>query len=333
MVRAAQDLAEKGCKNAAPVLIRSLPDAGGFEKMCISRFDRTRAYVKIEDGCESHCTYCIIPSARGRIRSKEPDEVLDEVRMLTRNGCREVVLTGIETASYGKDLPDCDLAELLRRIDRIPGIGRVRLGSLDPSLIRPDFVSRIKDLSSLAPHFHLSVQSGSDSVLARMKRKYNSRMALEGMELLRQKIPEVQFTTDMIVGFPQETEAEFEDTLRFARRAEFLMIHAFPYSKRSGTPAARMSGQVPEEVKRERVRRLIRQQESIRGRILDRITGKTVPVLFESWENGRAYGHTPQFIEVACPSPFPLHAQLLHVRILGNNGSFCTGEPAEALSM
>ncbi|MBR7099363.1 MAG: tRNA (N(6)-L-threonylcarbamoyladenosine(37)-C(2))-methylthiotransferase MtaB, partial [Clostridia bacterium] len=239
-------LAANGTKNATPKIVRQSPDAHGFEPMCIHSFDRTRAYIKIQDGCENHCTYCIIPAARGKVRSKVPRDVLDEVKNFVSQGCREVVLTGIETASYGKDLNDCDLASLLCEIDRIPNIGRVRLGSLDPSLIKQSFVDRIAPLSSVAPHFHLSMQSGSDSVLARMKRKYNTKMALEAMERLRSAMPDVQFTTDMIAGFPGETEAEFLQTLEFIRKARFLMIHAFPYSRRSGTPADTMPDQIAE---------------------------------------------------------------------------------------
>ena len=321
----AKKLTESGRKRSSPEIDSEPPDAHGFEPMRISSFDRTRAYIKIEDGCENHCAYCIIPAARGRVRSKNPDEVLEEVRTLTNGGCREIVLTGIETASYGKDLPGCDLAELLERVDQIPGIGRVRLGSLDPSLMRQSFVDRIAPLSSLTPHFHLSLQSGSDSVLARMKRKYNSKMALEGMERLRSAIPGVQFTTDVIVGFPGETEKEFAETIAFIQRAEFLHIHIFPYSKRSGTVAAQMEDQIPEQIKHQRVKILSLKQDEVQNRILDRMKGRETTVLFETFRNGFAYGHTPDFLEVACPSEQPLHAQILPVRIEGHKGEVCFG--------
>lgn len=326
VVREAAKLVREGRKNVPAVILNTAPDANGFEPMKITRFDRTRAYIKIEDGCESRCTYCIIPTARGKIRSKSPDDVLEEVRTLTAGGCREIVLTGIETASYGKDLSGCGLADLLCKIDRIPNVGRIRLGSLDPSLMKPDFVARIAGLSSLAPHFHLSMQSGSDTVLARMKRKYNSRMALEGMERLRAAIPDIQFTTDMIVGFPQETDAEFEESLRFLEAAEFLNVHVFPYSKRQGTPAATMPGQIPEPVKHERVRVLSDAEAQIRRRILGRMHGQTRQVLFETDETGIATGHSPDFLEIACPAPEPLHAEIRTVRILSDNGTVCLGE-------
>lgn len=305
-----------------------------FEPMCISSFGRTRAYIKIEDGCESRCTYCIIPNARGPIRSKPQKEVIDEVRTLTENGCREVVLTGIETASYGKDLVGTDLGSLLCEIDRIPGIGRVRLGSLDPSLIRPAFVERIATLSSLAPHFHLSLQSGSSRVLAAMKRKYNADMAMQAIALLRAHIPSVQFTTDIIVGFPGETEEDFEDTLRFVREAKFLNAHIFPYSKRKGTPAATMQGQIPEEEKKRRLHVLTDEVARIRHDLLQaEVRDKpTVDVLFETQENGFAFGHTANFLEVAVSTDRSLHANILTVRLTHTDGTRCFGEIANETS-
>ena len=285
-------------RNASPqISVEQIEDAP-FEPMCITHFDRTRAYVKIEDGCESRCTYCIIPSARGSIRSKPEREVLDEVRALCENGCREVVLTGIETASYGKDLPNASLASLLEQVDALPCIGRVRLGSLDPSLIRPEFVSRIAPLASLAPHFHLSLQSGSSRVLALMKRKYNAEQAMKAITLLKEAIPRVKFTTDVIVGFPQETEEDFRQTVEFVRRARFLMVHVFPYSKRKGTPAATMSGQIPDEIKRRRLHELEAVVREIRAEILRQEVEQNpiTEVLFETYADGVAHGHTADFM-------------------------------------
>ena len=318
-MKAAQILCElvaRGEKNDAPMVDVPTLDGAGFEEMSICSFSRTRAYIKIEDGCESRCTYCIIPDARGHIRSKPLDEVLSEVRTLSENGCREVVLTGIETASWGKDLGrEVDLADLLCAVDRIPGIGRVRLGSLDPSLMKQRFVDRIAALPSLAPHFHISMQSGSSSVLARMKRKYNRDQALAGIERLRAAIPGVMLTTDIIVGFPGETDEEFAETLDFARRARFLMVHIFPYSPRAGTPAATMPNQIAPEVKHARLQALEKLTADIRTELLLEIVDKKEPlqVLFETWDGGIATGHTPSFIEVSVPSEQPLGAQTLSV--------------------
>ena len=325
VVSAAKELLYLGKKLTSPRIAVSAPDAFGFEKMTIRHFDRTRAYIKIEDGCESKCTYCIIPKARGSIRSKCPADVIEEVRTLTENGCREVVLTGIETASYGKDLDGYSLADLLFEIDRIPNIGRVRLGSLDPSLMKPAFVERITSLRSLAPHFHLSMQSGSDTVLARMKRKYNTKMALEGMARLRAAIPDVQFTTDMIVGFPGETEDEFQQTLSFVQKAGFFMIHVFPYSRRAGTEAYHMDGQIPEAIKHLRAKQLSAQQQKVREQILRAQIGRTVEVLPETRRNGFARGHTPNFTEVQFPLPDQCQNRLCSVVIENTDGVLCHG--------
>ena len=300
----------------------------GFENMSIKSFPRTRAYIKIEDGCESNCTYCIIPRARGSIRSKPAKDVLCEVTRLKESGCREVVLTGIETAAYGREFGDgYRLAELLSDVDEIAGADmRIRLGSLDPSLFRKDFVTKIAHLGSIAPHFHLSMQSGSSSVLARMKRRYNADMALEGIELLKTAIPDVQLTCDIIVGFPGETEDEFSDTLDFMKKVGFLDAHIFSYSRREGTPAASMEGQVPPEIKHERSARLISAQREITYGILDGMIGKTLPVLFEA-RNGELFtGHTASFVEVGVKCSEDLHATLADVRITGRQGGICLGE-------
>ena len=324
IIDALEELFAQGYKNPSPEISISPLDA--FEEMQITKFDRTRAYIKIEDGCENRCTYCIIPEARGKVRSKSPKDVLAEVRSLTDSGCREIVLTGIETASYGRDFDNnYRLADLLEEVDAIPNIGRIRLGSLDPSLMKPDFVSRIAKLKSLTPHFHLSMQSGSDKILALMKRKYNRKMALEGMERLRAAMPGVQFTTDIIVGFPGETEEDFALTVDFAKQAKFLMIHVFPYSERRGTVAATLAGRVPEEIRHQRVRELSTIQADIQKEILDSYTNTAVSVLFETYTNGTAIGHTDTFVEVSCPGPHALQSQLHTVYITSNDGKTCFG--------
>ncbi len=326
VVDMAKKLIDHGEKQALPLLRVAPPDAFGFEPMEITRFDRTRAYVKIEDGCENHCAYCIIPSARGTICSKRPEDVLREVNCLCRAGCREVVLTGIETGSYGKDLDGYTLADLLSEVDGIEGLERLRLGSLDPSQITQDFAERIAPLKRITPHFHLSMQSGSDRILGLMRRKYNTSMALKAVERLRQVLPSVQFTTDIIVGFPGESEADFEETMHFIEQVGFLMVHVFPYSRRKGTVADRMPEQIAESVKHERVRRLSQRQEEIRARILDGMCGRTVQVLFETFSDGIAVGHTENFVEVACPSREALGGKILSAKLLSHNGERCEGE-------
>ena len=328
VVDAADALMARGQKNKRAECFVPPLDGAPFETMHICKFDRTRAYIKIEDGCESHCTYCIIPKARGEIRSKPMEDVLHEVKTLTAGGCREIVLTGIETASWGKDLGGVTLIDLLEQVDRIPNIGRVRLGSLDPSLIKQPFVDRLSRLSSVSPHFHLSMQSGSDRILALMKRKYNTSMALESMARLRRALPRVMFTTDMIVGFPTETDEDFGETLRFAERAEFLMMHVFPYSGRRGTPAAAMSGQVPMELRRERAAVLAARQAEIREKLLrGQIEQAPVcDVLFETGKDGYFYGHTDNFLEVRVKTDRPLHAMTATVRLLHTDGHIIDAE-------
>ncbi len=297
------DFLEHGKPDHTVVDVPSL-QGSTFEPMTITRFDRTRAYVKIQDGCESKCTYCTIPAARGPQRSKPLCEVVAEVTRLTEGGCREVVLTGIETGAWGKDLGhEYTLASLLRAVGDIPNIGRIRLGSLDPTVITEDFADTVAALPCVAPHFHLSMQSGCTATLIRMKRKYKVEHAEAAMERLRRRLPTVKFTTDIIAGFPGETDEEFAETLAFARRARFLHIHAFPYSKRAGTPAAVMKDQVPEEIKRARVHALNAvSSDTCHDLLRDALAAKTsLPVLFETYhpETGLYHGHTPDFLEVA----------------------------------
>ena len=320
-------LLAEGKQKTAPTVSVGDVESAPFEPMSIRAFGRTRAYVKIEDGCESRCTYCIIPSARGKIRSKPHDEVIAEVRALTEGGCREVVLTGIETASYGRDLEGTDLATLLEAVDRIEGIGRVRLGSLDPSLIKPEFVRRISALRSLAPHFHLSLQSGSDRILAKMKRKYNSAQAMRAIDLLRESIPNVKFTTDVIVGFPSETEDDLRATLDLVERARFLTVHAFPFSGRRGTPAATMPEQLSPEVKNARVHAVSDTAARVRRELLrsEIESGRTCRVLFETYRDGYAYGHSDDFLEVALACDSPLHGVERTVTLTHTDGEICFG--------
>ncbi len=320
-----------GTKPAAPLVDVPPLEGSEFEPMSITRFGRARAYVKIEDGCESRCAYCAIPAARGPIRSKPMADVLAEVTALSENGCREIVLTGIETGSWGRDLGDGRLGDLLAAVDEIPGVGRIRLGSLDPTTMTEAFAARLAGLRSPAPHFHLSMQSGCSATLARMRRKYNAAQAMAAMERIRAVMPDVQFTTDMIVGFPGETEEEFAETLNFARRARFLHIHVFPYSRREGTPAATLPDRIPEEVKRERVKRLSQVSEESCAAILDEVlTRPETPlvVLPETRGAGFYTAHTPHFLEVRVESACPLGARETLVLPVRREGEVLICRPA-----
>ena len=313
-------------KESAEICVHDIFEAD-FEEMSIKKFDRTRAYVKIEDGCENRCSYCIIPSARGKIRSKPPHKVIEEVEKLTRNGCKEIVLTGIETASYGKDLDGVTLADLLCKIDKIEGIGRIRLGSLDPSLITKGFVDKISSLKSLTPHFHLSLQSGSSRILALMRRKYNADMAMNAIELLRESMPNVCFTTDVIVGFPQETDEDFKESAEFIKKAKFLMVHVFPYSPRKGTEATKMKGQIDGAEKSRRLHELEKIEKQCRKELLEEFI-KSEPqksVLFETFDGEYAYGHTDNFLEVAVKSTRDLKGEIFTVNLSNTDGNICFG--------
>ncbi len=294
--------------------IEVAPLAGAdFESMRILHAPRTRAYIKIEDGCDNRCAYCKIPDARGHVRSKKIADVVAEARALTDAGVREVVLTGIETASFGADTGE-SLCDLLDAVNGIDGIERIRLGSLEPTLMRPAFLDRIAKVGKLTPHFHLSMQSGSSRTLAAMRRKYNAETALRNT---RAALPGVQFTTDFIVGFPGETDEDFAETMEFARRVGFLATHVFKYSKRAGTPAAKMPDQIPEEVKHARSQALIALSAESTAHCLAEILAAhpTETVLFEQKIGGLWSGHTAAFAEVRAASDADLHGELRKVRL------------------
>lgn len=273
-----------------------------FEPMKIERAPRTRAYVKIEDGCECRCTYCAISDARGRVRSKPREDVLSEVKALFDSGIGEVVLTGIETGSYGRDFSEkYTLADLIVELDALCPGGRIRLGSLSPELVGEEFVSKVRGAKNLLPHFHLSMQSGSDSVLRAMKRRYTSERALTNIARLREAFPISNFTTDLMVGFPGESEEDFLNTCDFLTKADFLDAHVFAYSKRERTPAASFDGQIPREVKRERSAALIKHKNKVRDAILDSLVKAKEPLLAiaESLDkDGFLAMHSESFVEI-----------------------------------
>ena len=297
----------------------SLP-AGGLE-------GRTRAMLKMEDGCVNFCSYCIIPYARGRVRSLPLDDCVRQARELEAAGYREIVLTGIEISSWGQDLEG--KPELIEAIEAIcQGLSpdtRVRLGSLEPRTITPDFCRRAAALPNLCPHFHLSMQSGCDTVLARMNRKYDSNRYYESVKFLHEVYDRPAITTDLIVGFPGETEEEFQQTLDFIQKCAFSAMHIFPYSKRPGTPAAKLPGQVLNAVKEERAHRAAQIARTMQDAYLDSWVGETVPVLFEEERDGLWRGHTTRYCEVTVQSAQPLHNQLRQVRLTGRDGGALQG--------
>ncbi len=294
--------------------------AGGLE-------GRTRAMLKMEDGCVNFCSYCIIPYARGRVRSLPLADCVRQARELEAAGYREIVLTGIEISSWGQDLEG--KPELIEAIEAIcQGLSpdtRVRLGSLEPRTITPDFCRRAAALPNLCPHFHLSMQSGCDTVLARMNRKYDSNRYYESVKFLHEVYDRPAITTDLIVGFPGETEEEFQQTLDFIQKCAFSAMHIFPYSKRPGTPAAKLPGQVLNAVKEERAHRAAQIARTMQDAYLDSWVGETVPVLFEEERDGLWRGHTTRYCEVTVQSAQPLHNQLRQVRLTGRDGGALQG--------
>lgn len=298
------ELALKKNRGEEVCLYSSVTDLANakFEPMTITKAPRTRAYVKIEDGCESKCTYCAISDARGRVRSKPREDVLSEVKALFDSGIGEVVLTGIETGSYGRDFSEkYTLADLIVELDTLCPDGKIRLGSLSPELVGKEFVEKVKSTKILLPHFHLSIQSGSNKVLALMKRRYTREKALENIDRLRNAFPKANFTTDLMVGFPGESEEDFLQTCDFVKTARFIDAHVFAYSRRERTPAADFEGQIEESVKRERSARLIELKNSVRDAELDLIVNRGEPILAiaESISSDGALAmHSESFVEI-----------------------------------
>ena len=304
-------------------------DGVGFEPMTVSKAPRTRAYVKIEDGCESRCTYCAISPARGRVRSKLPTDVIAEVEALYKNGTQEIVLTGIETGSYGKDFDfDYDLADLIVELDKRESCGRIRLGSLAPELIGKSFVDKVKGTKILAPHFHLSIQSGSDNVLRGMKRRYSREMALANIEYIKKNIQGAHFTTDLMVGFPGESDMDFADTVSFVREVGFIDAHVFAYSKRAGTPAATYPNQIPENVKKARSAELIAIKNEVRDSVLDSIVaaGYPISVILETYSDGFYSAHSDAFAEVRVEAGDGLQGDMVSVMPVSHSGGIITGK-------
>lgn len=287
-----------------------------FEPLQISRLtNRTRAYIKIQEGCNRYCTYCIIPYARGPIRSRKPEEVIEEVEKLAENGFKEVVLTGIHVASYGLDLGNITLADIIEKVHSVDGIERIRFSSMEPLAIDDEFVARMSKLPKVCDHYHLSLQSGCNRTLKRMNRKYNAEQYAEACERLRNAFPNVAITTDIIVGFPDETEEDFKESLAFAERMKLDKIHTFPYSPKKGTPAAKMKNQISGDVKSQRSKEMIALSDKMNIDFLNNNIGKTVPVLFEDMENGFWQGHTTNYIKVLAKSDENLNNKIVDVKL------------------
>lgn len=297
-----------------------------FEPMTIRGFDeRTRAYIKIEDGCNRFCTYCIIPYARGRVRSKPLDDLLIEAQTLARNGYKEIVLVGINLSAYGQEL-DVDLADAVCAVCSVDGVERVRLGSIEPEQMTRDILTRFAAQPKFCPHFHLSLQSGCDATLKRMRRHYDTAEYARIVSAIRELFENPAITTDVMVGFVGESEEEFEQSLDFCRRLGFAKAHVFPYSVRKGTAAEKMDGHIDEHVKHLRADRMIRataerQRDFMRSQI-----GLTTSVLIERSSGGVSEGYTPNYTKVRIPDSDLPFGEVVAVRITEAFDDYCVGE-------
>ena len=280
--------------------------------------EKTRAVIKIQDGCDRFCSYCIIPYARGRVRSRKPESIVSEIEKIAKEGIKEVVITGIHIASYGKDFKnDYRLIDLLEELNKINGIERIRLGSIEPLLITEEFVNRLKKLEKVCHHFHLSLQSGCDETLKRMNRRYTIEEFKEIVERLRNTYKDVMLTTDIIVGFPGENEEEFEETYKFLKDIKFYKMHIFKYSPRKGTKAAEMKNQVNGNIKEERSKKLIELSDENEKEYNEKYIGKEVEILFEEEKEGLYKGHTQNYILAYYKTDKKLENKIVRVKCIG----------------
>ena len=313
-------LAENVKPGSAPAIaVTDLTGSRGYERLGVDGHrGRTRAYLKIEDGCENFCSYCVVPYARGAVRSRPPEDILHETERFAREGYKEIVVTGIEVASYGKDLPGASLTDVLCSISSVAGIERVRLSSAPPGLFTGSFVSEIKKMPKICPHFHVSLQSGCDETLKRMNRKYTSAGYRGAIDRILSAYPDAGITTDIITGFPGETEREFEKSYELVKSVPFSRLHVFPYSPRSGTPAADYKNQVSDEIKKTRAKRMAELGRILSESFARRFINESRPVLFESETvpGASVYeGYTDNYIRVRRKSKTRLTGEIVEIII------------------
>ena len=286
-----------------------------FEDLNIDRFKNTRAFLKIQDGCNNFCTYCIIPYARGRVRSRQKESVLNQAQRLVDNGYVEIVLTGIHTAGYGEDLDDYSFYELLVDLVKIKGLKRLRISSIETSQISDEIIDLIGSNEIIVDHLHVPLQAGSDATLKRMNRKYTTAEYLEKINKIRSYLPNIAFTTDVIVCFPGETDEEFEETYNFIKQVNYSELHVFPYSPRKNTPAAKMKGQVNDQIKHERANRLLQLSKELNHEFALKQIGKTLKVLFEKRDGEYLIGHAGDYLKVKVKTADNLIGEIVTIKI------------------
>ena len=285
--------------------------------------EKTRAVIKVQDGCDRFCTYCIIPYARGRVRSRNPKNIISEIEKIAKKGIKEVIITGIHVASYGKDFKEeYKLIDLLEQINKIDGIQRIRLGSLEPLLITKEFIERLKELEKICHHFHLSLQSGCNSTLKRMNRRYTTNQFEEIVYNLRKAYEDVILTTDIIVGFPGETQEEFEETYKFLEKINFYKMHIFKYSPRKGTKAAIMEQQIDATVKEQRSQKLIQLSNKNQDEYNKKYIGKDVEILVEEKKDGIYFGHTQNYILASIKSNEQLENKVIKAKCIDSTNEY-----------
>lgn len=322
------ELAEEFAKERKKIKhVKNIMNVRTFDEMEIEEYqDRTRAFLKIQDGCDKFCSYCLIPYARGPVRSKRPEAIIKEIEKLAVNGYKEVILSGIHVASYGKDLGDTDLTDLIEKIDKIEGIERIRIGSVDPVFFTDEKIKRLSHIEKLCNHFHLSLQSGCNETLKRMNRHYTTEQYWDIVDKLRNSIEGVSISTDIIVGFPGETDEEFKITYEFLKKIELSKMHIFKYSTRKGTRAEKLENQIAPLVKEERSDMLLKLDEILEKKFIEKFVGRTMSVLFEEDNKNTFYGYTKNYIKVQAQCNKNITGQIVNVRLIENLGSMAKAE-------
>lgn len=308
-------------KTGKPVIkVDNVMNLKKFEDLNIDRFKNTRAFLKIQDGCNNFCTYCIIPYARGRVRSRDKDSVLNQAKTLVANGYVEIVLTGIHTAGYGEDLDNYSFYDLLVDLVKIDGLKRLRISSIETSQISDEIINLIGSNDIIVDHLHIPLQSGCDATLKRMNRKYTTSQYLEKINKIRNYLPNIAFTTDVIVGFPGESDEEFEETYNFIKEVNYSELHVFPYSPRRNTPAAKMKDQVDDKIKHERVNRLLELSKELNRDFALKQIGKILKVLFEKRDDDYLVGHASDYLKVRVKTTDNLIGEIVEVKINNYEG-------------
>ena len=311
-------------------VVQDIMNAKEFEDLRVTAYkEKTRAFLKIQEGCNQFCSYCIIPYARGPIRSRNPEDVVAEIKQLAYNGFKEVVLTGIHIASYGKDLGHTSLIDIIGKIHQVEGIERIRLGSIEPTTVTPAFIEKTQDLPKLCPHYHISLQSGCAEILQRMNRRYTTAQYRQVVKNLREKYTDAAITTDVMVGFPGETEEEFQASLQFVEEIGFSQVHVFKYSPRKGTPAATYPNHVSPQDKEARRKRMTEAAVRREREFYQKYIGKEMEVLFEQRvkDEKQSYeGLTANYIRVIVPSDDDIQGKILSVRLKEMKDGFVLGE-------